>query len=61
MVKDMRDFTFEDMAEARLSGFMDCLQILRDEKMSEEDIRGIIKGYKSIWRREYIKYEQQDD
>ena len=61
MARDMRVYTFEDLAEARLKGFMDCLQVLRDEKMSEEDIRGLIKGYRSIWRREYMKYGQQDD
>ena len=61
MVKDLRVYTFEDLAEARLNGFMDCLQVLGDEKMSEEDIRGLIKGYRSIWRREYMRNGQQDD
>ena len=61
MVKDLRVYTFEDLAEARLNGFMDCLQVLRDEKMSEEDIRGLIKGYRIVWRREYMRNGQQDD
>lgn len=57
----LRRYDYEEMSEARLKGFMDCLQVLEDNKLTREDINGLIKGYRSIWRREYMRYEQRDN
>lgn len=60
-MKVLKQYDYEDMSKARLEGFMDCLQIMGDNKLTREEIDGLVKGYRSIWRREYMKYEQRDD
>ena len=45
-----------DMAEARLNGFMDCVDLLVDGgKVTEEDLFVLSKMYRQVWLRHYMK------
>lgn len=45
-----------DLAEARLNGFMDCVDLLvNGGKVTEEELFVLSKMYRQIWLRHYMK------
>lgn len=56
--KEVNMYSSEEMSEARLKGFMDCIGVMSKGGLSAEGLRWFIAGYKRVWKKEYERIEE---